>query len=459
MTTNSSSPNDPPRFSYIQKFFWILAGAEIHILKNCPGDYNRQATIGFTILVTCIIAMVSGGVAGYIASGENLNAAIVFGLIWSILVYAIDRQMVLSIKKQKGTPLSKILAQVVPRFIFASLVAFLISIPLELVIFEEIVELQMQEDNITNVKRRGNSEKNRLVMPAQKKVDSLDKIIGAIEEKMNLPVPLREYQELEDEIKKQQAQLKSLESDLDKNNKSRSSYWQKYDQSLELDADAKKIPNPTNPNFKKWKSLNERKKSLKSKIGIIKKNLSEMELSQKEIVEIYNQDLKEEKDLNDSLLILARKNLTLAETKAETSINTLDTTLKGSKGLVRQYEALENAASQDETLKFFLWLIRIVFFMIEIIPVLSKISTPIGDYDEAVRIHESGFAAAYQSIEDTKLEIQKRKLEAELEYLTETAEKVMEAQLKKNEVIIDELTRTQIKIAEDIMKKWTIDES
>ena len=40
------------KYSNLQYFFWLLSGAEINVLKECPTDYNRQAGIGFTIFMT-----------------------------------------------------------------------------------------------------------------------------------------------------------------------------------------------------------------------------------------------------------------------------------------------------------------------------------------------------------------------------------------------------------------------
>lgn len=44
------------KYSKLQYFFWLLSGAEISILKECPTDYNRQAGIGFTIFMTTLLA-------------------------------------------------------------------------------------------------------------------------------------------------------------------------------------------------------------------------------------------------------------------------------------------------------------------------------------------------------------------------------------------------------------------
>ncbi len=55
-TSKSKSKSFEKKYSKIQYLFWLLSGAEISILKDCPTDYNRQAGIGFTIFMTTLLA-------------------------------------------------------------------------------------------------------------------------------------------------------------------------------------------------------------------------------------------------------------------------------------------------------------------------------------------------------------------------------------------------------------------
>ena len=93
-----------PTYSWVQLFFWSLAGSEISILKKCPTDYNRHASIGFTIFMTTVFAAFAGSIAGYSVSKTSMTIAIIFGAIWGLLVFSIDRSMVVSIKKDPTSP-------------------------------------------------------------------------------------------------------------------------------------------------------------------------------------------------------------------------------------------------------------------------------------------------------------------------------------------------------------------
>src|SRR5690554_5163803 len=124
------------KYSKIQYFFWLLSGAEISILKECPTDYNRQAGIGFTIFMTTLLAFCSGSYAGWFF-GESWTSALVFGLIWASLIFSIDRSMVITMKKDPTKPKQNFWLAFLTRAVLAALIAFVISIPLELLIFKD----------------------------------------------------------------------------------------------------------------------------------------------------------------------------------------------------------------------------------------------------------------------------------------------------------------------------------
>ena len=76
-----------------------------------------------------------------------------------------------------------------------------------------------------------------------------------------------------------------------------------------------------------------------------------------------------------------------------------DTTFKtalGKKSFLWEYVALENAAADPKNAKLwvFLWLIRAIFLLFELLPTIVKLATPLGEYDRQVHAHERMFALA-----------------------------------------------------------------
>lgn len=126
---------------------WWIAGATPEILEKYPSEYAKFSAIGMTIVMTCIVAFVSGMSAAWYFS-SNLLAAIAFGAFWALMIFCIDRALVVTMKKsihsksfkEKLKEASKI---IIPRAILAILVALLMSIPLELIVFEDVINAEL----------------------------------------------------------------------------------------------------------------------------------------------------------------------------------------------------------------------------------------------------------------------------------------------------------------------------
>lgn len=136
-----------------KQLLWRCAGATVLVLEKplCALDHNKQAGIGATVLLTSILAGLSGGYAFYRAFA-SYRIAIPLGMFWGILVFNLDRFMVMTIKKRE-TPSgnrrvwlrvksTELLASS-PRLLLAFFLALVIAKPLELKLFQPEVELEV----------------------------------------------------------------------------------------------------------------------------------------------------------------------------------------------------------------------------------------------------------------------------------------------------------------------------
>ena len=127
--------------SPILRFFLFCAAADIDMLLDCPGsEHHKYAGVGATVFFTGLLACFSGGYAVYTAFGiEWLSLAL--GVFWGMLVFNLDRFLVSTMKKSRSK--TKELVQIMPRLLLAVLLAIVISVPLELKIFEEEINERM----------------------------------------------------------------------------------------------------------------------------------------------------------------------------------------------------------------------------------------------------------------------------------------------------------------------------
>ena len=124
--------------SYLTRFLWFIAGADIEMLSLCPLDYKKYEAIGMTILMTALVGFAAGSSAAWYFT-EYALWTLVFGLFWSLLIFSIDRSLVVTLKKDPYKKSYYVLPLVFRGFL-AILVAGIMSIPLELLVFNGFIQ-------------------------------------------------------------------------------------------------------------------------------------------------------------------------------------------------------------------------------------------------------------------------------------------------------------------------------
>ncbi|XMO86747.1 DUF4407 domain-containing protein [Algibacter sp. AS12] len=147
-------------FQKLYKFFLWSSGADLDILKQAPTDANKYFGIGGTIIFTSLMASFAGGYAFFTAFKEEIfNAdnvligytvlseflAVFFGLFWGLLIFNLDRYIVstFGVGDGKKTISRQELMEAGPRLIMAMLLGFVIATPLELKLFEKEINAEI----------------------------------------------------------------------------------------------------------------------------------------------------------------------------------------------------------------------------------------------------------------------------------------------------------------------------
>ncbi|MEQ8220521.1 MAG: DUF4407 domain-containing protein [Arenibacter sp.] len=130
----------------LQQFFMLCSGADTDILQTCSkGEQNKYTGIGATVFFTAVMAFIASSYALFTVF-DNSYTSIIFGLIWGLLIFNLDRFIVSTIKKNNS--FKSELLQATPRIILAIIIAIVISKPLEMKIFEkEINQVLLEEKN------------------------------------------------------------------------------------------------------------------------------------------------------------------------------------------------------------------------------------------------------------------------------------------------------------------------
>jgi hypothetical protein len=121
-------------------FFLFCSGIDRSILDQCPSDENKYLGIGATVFFTGVLALFSSAYALYTVF-DSYVLSIIFGLIWGLMIFNLDRYIVSSMKSRGSFFRDFFVAA--PRLLLAVLLALVISKPLELKIFEKEINAEL----------------------------------------------------------------------------------------------------------------------------------------------------------------------------------------------------------------------------------------------------------------------------------------------------------------------------
>ena len=156
------------------KFLWWCAGADEKILMYCSySDHVKYLGIGGVVLATAFMAALSMGFALHTIFDGNWGVTIPVAFIWALIVFNLDRFIVSSTGKGDGesTISWSELGNAAPRLLMAILLGLTISAPLETTIFDREIQREWKDTKIKLAQSRMND-----ILKANKTTGEADKI-------------------------------------------------------------------------------------------------------------------------------------------------------------------------------------------------------------------------------------------------------------------------------------------
>ena len=153
-----------PKASKVMRFLWKCAGGDQYILERATySDQIKYMCLGGIVFATGAMAGLAGGYAIYtifapkdpstgdlLTSFPHILMSIIFGLIWGLMIFNIDRFIVTSTGKGDGT--EKItwdeFKSAIPRIIMGMIIALTISKPIEIRMFQQEIQTELKSKQI-----------------------------------------------------------------------------------------------------------------------------------------------------------------------------------------------------------------------------------------------------------------------------------------------------------------------
>lgn len=463
----------------LKRFFLFCSGADIDVLESCPKiETVKQVCVGISVLFTGIFASLAGGYAIYrvFYNGPDDSSPIywgmIFGLLWGTMIFNLDRFIVSSMTKN-GT-FRQQLYMAIPRIVVAVFISLIIAKPLEVKIFENRIageifdrKLDQQErdvQRILNITGKEGIDQSREAALAE--VNDLE------EQKQNGPTSaayeavVKKYNDARNKYNRvsgnNSARIANAQREINFiNNSDKYKVFSYVGEEIEENKVVKitdagqALLGTHEANIKTWRGQNSRAKTTRDDYKATKEKM------EREYAEAINQKLVGEKEQLATLTDAQKKAEERLEQGKKESAEAAD--IAYSNTFITQVEALgfltkykwdkideETGEVIEEASNTMFWLnfaIIILFILIETSPVLVKLISPKGEYDDRLIINKKHNIAMLQTDSQTQIQLNNA-----------NNSHVLQVDLSSNQQLLQVITQAQVEIAEAMVQKWKEEE-
>ncbi|GAB2777942.1 hypothetical protein HNQ93_001723 [Hymenobacter luteus] len=499
----------PAPVSRFMRFFWWCAGANQAFLEKSPTDHIKYGNIGATVVMTSFMAGISMTYALH-AVFEATWIAVAMGLVWAGAIFLIDRSIVTSMRKPSrdakfwSFETWSEIPFVVVRFAVAIVIAFTISKPLEVKIFEKRIAAQISKDKLEEelLAKDAISEING-VEEQKQAVQLANEELKQLEETSKEEPPRQDYQALKSGRVTQVDAFNIISRDNSKqiaNNESKIRTTKNRQTravkdangsilGYELTAAGKRIIGDLTRKNKQLKNAIAEKRSAvevtdremkrirtdyESELAVRRGDAMKAKLKRSKAAEAADSATSARQAKNDKILRQSYDTLANGNYPLMTQISALGKLTAANELEIKDKtgKVIEKKATGDEALKYASWLITLLFLSIETAPLLVKLFSKRGPYDDELELAEhlawvrmqyeksdinSKINRKLEAINQTDERI-KRTVEARQQSMFETStkslEKKQELELANNEQLLRLIAEKQLSLADELVKQW-----
>ena len=427
----------------LNEFLWVCAGADRKILRQCPTDYAKYAGIGGTILFTSLMAMLSGGYALY-SIFHNVYAASGFGLFWGLLIFNLDRFIVNTMYSDGKVTISrKEFAAGLPRIIMAIFLGIVISTPLELKIFEDEINVTIDEMKSERITAYTAIDQSRLDSLSRRRAELVSSPVDPLfqgtlastsSEAMTLS---NQISSLNSEKNETRSQLNIIQGDINHLIAQKNTYSANSSEFQKLQG--------------KITSLANKREALVSKISKMNTQVTELSSQLRKTSASYDEALKGAESQRKSDITLITNEIDELSKKIRNANSTYnDVISRNFNGLQARMSAFSKMKDENTSTQLSSLVIMLLFIIIETAPTFFKMMIASGPYDDLLRAEMHRVRVLSEKrISDINDEVN-----TEVQITVEKNKERLEAELKANKAVMDLLTTAQAEIIQQAISEW-----
>lgn len=444
---------------WLNEFFWLCSGANKKILRQCPTEYAKYAGMGGTIFFTACMAALSGGYAISTVFDDTL-VSLFFGVFWGMLIFNLDRLIVNTMYSDGKVTISwQELVSGLPRIVMAIFLGIVISTPLELKIFEDAIDIQIEQDKdrLLNEKigetiqrRDSTSQKRDEIMNGVAMFDS--QITTSSTETNNLLSSINDLQtklnaennkihSIDQQIVPLQRQLNTLSSD-----------------DPQYQTILNKIGGLRSKRSSSVAQRNALAAAIRGKQGEVAATdatLKSLMSSKQSETQRESERLRQEIDSLNSIINESKvrhKNWTEEEIKANGSFrDKLDVQYKGFQARMKAFSELKEESPATAISSLF---IMLLFIIVETAPTFLRMMVADGSYEKLLDAEKHRI----EVLSTKKKSDLNDEINTEVQISTEKNRQRLEAEVLANKELMEKIAKTQAELLNTAIEKWREEE-
>jgi hypothetical protein len=363
-------------FHQFRRFVVALSGVHVQTLDQVPSERARFESLGWAILITSGMAVVSMWFALSSAMGVNGILAVPPALLWGLVIMGIDRWLVTSMPTES----SRKFLMAVPRLLLALLLGTLISTPFVLRIFEPEINAQiavMQQNGYNNfLKQQQSGDVAKQVSTYKSELQQLNTVItshGASTGNTASDPQLVSYNNQLTQLQSQQVKWIGL-----KNTYYNNFTCQKYGGAQ---CPKKGVGPAADASYKSYQQAAQEVTTIQGEIDQVRANIATRD-KQLNSNSAADQQARYQQAVSQQPQVLAEYNTAVQRQNQLQAV--YYTQEQANHGLLIRLEALSQLSNGNSTVTSARWLLFLLFLTIECLPVTVKLLQRPGLYEEAL---------------------------------------------------------------------------
>ena len=366
-----------------------LGGANNDILDTVPTERARYVQMALVLLTTSGIGTLSMMFALDDGVHTALAVAIVGGIVWGFIILNIDRFLVLTMGHTRDW--KQLLMMTVPRLALAAVISIVVATPLTLRIFQHDINNQMMLQQTSESTQQSKSEQSTILAQQLAKVNSQittwNQVLAGNLEGVTASTPQLAADE------KNVASLKQQTAGAQSTMDAAYSKWncEMNGAGTSCAAGTSSLAGNGPRAQNDWLRYTQAKTSYDSLSSQLNAAQQQETADAKTASANAKSSLASEQATAHAKLPGLTKQQATLQNEVDNQIQSSADLVNGNNGILAQLQALSSAGAADPVLKVAQWVVTLLFFFIEILPVMVKFLLnrgPLSLYEIALKNEE-----------------------------------------------------------------------